>query len=51
VAYAGPYPDSAAAEAAVEELAADGFGGAYARCAGTEAECGSREGDDEGDDD
>lgn len=46
VAYAGPYPDSAAAEAAVGELAADGFDGAYARCAGTEDECGTQDDDD-----
>lgn len=39
VAYAGPYPDRAAAEAAVDELGADGIDGAYVRCAGTDKEC------------
>lgn len=39
VAYAGPYPDRATAEAAVGALADDGVGGAYARCAGTVADC------------
>lgn len=49
VAYAGPYADRAAAESAVDDLAADGFGGAYARCAGTEDECGSPDDDNEDD--
>jgi hypothetical protein len=40
VAYAGPYPDRAAADAAVDALATEGFDGAYARCAGTRQECG-----------
>lgn len=49
VAYAGPYPDRAAAEAAVDALAADGVEGAYVRCAGTDKECKGDVG--EGDDD
>lgn len=44
VAYAGPYPDRDAADAAVDELAADGFAGAYSRCVGSREEC--RGGDD-----
>jgi hypothetical protein len=44
VAYAGPYPDRATAEAAVSALADDGIGGAYARCAGTVADCSSSDG-------
>jgi hypothetical protein len=54
VAYAGPYPDSATAEAAVGALADDGIGGAYARCAGTVADCtggGNGNGGDGDDDD
>jgi hypothetical protein len=53
VAYAGPYPDSATAEAAVSALADDGIGGAYARCAGTVADCagGGNGNGDGGDDD
>jgi hypothetical protein len=39
VAYAGPYPDADAATAAVGALAADGFTGAYVRCAGSEKDC------------
>jgi hypothetical protein len=39
VAYAGPYPDADAATAAVEALAADGFTGAYVRCAGSDKDC------------
>jgi hypothetical protein len=45
VAYAGPYPDKGAAEAAVPALAEDGFGGAYVRCAGTKDECKGNDGD------
>lgn len=41
VAFAGPYRDEAAARAVIGKLAADGFGGAYVRCAGTKKECGS----------
>jgi cell division septation protein DedD len=48
VAYAGPYPDRAAAEAAIQSLAQDGFSGTYVRCAGTKDEC---KGGDEDDDD
>lgn len=40
VAYAGPYPDADAARAARDEVHADGFSGAYVRCAGTVADCG-----------
>jgi cell division septation protein DedD len=40
VAFAGPYPDRGAAEAAVVDLEGDGFTGTYARCAGTEEACG-----------
>ena len=39
VAYAGPFADRPAAEAAVAALATDGFGGAYARCAGSTEDC------------
>ena len=39
VAYVGPFPDVAAAEAAVGELQADGFTAAYPRCVGTDDEC------------
>ncbi|MET0727673.1 MAG: SPOR domain-containing protein [Acidimicrobiales bacterium] len=42
VAFAGPYPDPAAAEAAVGEVEADGWTGAYARCAGSVEDCGRR---------
>lgn len=54
VAYAGPYPDRATAEAAVGALADDGVDGAYARCAGTVADCnangnGNENGGDGGD--
>lgn len=45
VAYAGPYTDHAAADAAVDQLASRGIGGAYVRCAGTEKQC--REGRDD----
>jgi cell division septation protein DedD len=48
VAYAGPYPDRAAAEAAIASLEADGFAGTYVRCAGTKDAC---KGGDEDDDD
>ena len=48
VAYAGPYPDRATAEAAIGSLEQDGFGGTYVRCAGTKQEC---KGGDEDDDD
>ncbi len=39
VAFAGPYPDRPAAEAAVGDLEADGISGTYARCAGPEDAC------------
>jgi hypothetical protein len=39
VAYAGPYADARAAEAAVEQLAGDGVPGAYVRCVGSEKDC------------
>jgi hypothetical protein len=39
VAYTGPYPDRAAADAAVTALAGDGFDGAYARCVGSTEDC------------
>ena len=39
VVFAGPYPDSSTAEAAVAELEGDGVAGTYARCAGTEEAC------------
>lgn len=39
VAYAGPYPDARAADAAVDALAADGIEGAYVRCAGSRKDC------------
>lgn len=48
VAYAGPYPDARAAEAAIDALAADGFSGAYVRCVGSKQAC---SGDDNGHDD
>lgn len=41
VAFAGPYRDATAARAVTDKLAADGFAGAYVRCAGTKKECGS----------
>jgi SPOR domain len=40
VAYVGPYPEVGGANVAVGELAAAGYGGAYPRCIGTDAECG-----------
>jgi len=49
VAYAGPYPDAAAAAAAEPAVESDGWPGAYVRCAGAEAGCGGS-GDDDGDD-
>ena len=39
VAYVGPFPGVAAAEAAKDELIADGYTAAYARCVGTAEEC------------
>jgi hypothetical protein len=39
VAFAGPYPDAATANAEVEPLAGAGFPGAYVRCVGTTEEC------------
>lgn len=50
VAYAGPYPDATAAAAAEPGVEADGWPGAYVRCAGTAADCGGDDDeDDEGD--
>lgn len=49
VAYAGPYPDVAAARAAEPAVEADGWPAAYVRCAGTAEQCPG--GDDGGDDD
>ncbi|MEQ1787489.1 MAG: SPOR domain-containing protein [Acidimicrobiales bacterium] len=40
VAYVGPFPDVAAAEAAKDALVADGYTAAYTRCVGTTEECG-----------
>lgn len=58
VAYAGPYPDPAAATAAEAEVEADGWTAAYVRCVGSTADCGEPEGgggdggdDPDGDDD
>lgn len=51
VAYAGPYPDAAAAQAAEPAIEADGWTGAYVRCAGTVEECGGAPAADGGDDD
>jgi hypothetical protein len=45
VAFAGPYRDATSARAVIDKLAADGFSGAYVRCAGTKKECGSGQGD------
>ncbi len=45
VAFAGPYREPTSARAVIDKLAADGFGGAYVRCAGTKKECGSGQGD------
>ncbi len=39
VAYVGPFPDVAAAEAAKAELVAAGYGASYSRCVGTAEEC------------
>lgn len=50
VAYAGPYPDPAAATAAEPEVEADGWTAAYVRCVGSAADCGGSEPDDGGDD-
>jgi hypothetical protein len=50
VAYAGPYPDRRAADAAATALADDGITGAYVRCAGTQKEC-NAQGSEKGNDD
>lgn len=53
VAYAGPFADADLAGSALEDLAADGFDGAYVRCVGSKKECddaGKGRGND-GDDD
>ena len=39
VAYVGPFPDDAAAQAAADQLVADGYESAYPRCVGTAEEC------------
>ena len=39
VAYVGPFPDVAGAEAAKAELVAGGYTAAYSRCVGTAEEC------------
>jgi len=39
VAYVGPFPDAAGAQAAVNQLVADGYSAAYARCVGTDDQC------------
>ena len=39
VAYTGPYPSAAAAEAGKAKLIGDGYRAAYTRCVGTTAEC------------
>lgn len=39
VAYAGPYPSAAEAEAATAALADKGWTGAYTRCVGTQDQC------------
>jgi len=39
VAYVGPFPDVAAADAAKDELIAAGYSAAYTRCVGTAEEC------------
>jgi hypothetical protein len=39
VAYVGPFPDCAGAQAATAQLVADGYGSAYPRCVGTAEEC------------
>lgn len=58
VAYAGPYPDAAAAAEAEGPVEADGWTGAYVRCVGTTDDCGGPDqhadedqGDDDGDED
>lgn len=40
VAYVGPFDDAAAAQTATDDLIADGYTAAYARCVGTAEECG-----------
>jgi len=47
VAYAGPYDDAAAGRAAEAAVEADGWPGAYLRCAGTVDACGGTEQADE----
>lgn len=39
VAYVGPFPDVAAADAAKDDLIAAGYSAAYTRCVGTAEEC------------
>ena len=40
VAYVGPFDDAPAAQAATDDLIADGYGAAYPRCVGTAEDCG-----------
>ncbi|MGQ0833155.1 MAG: SPOR domain-containing protein [Microthrixaceae bacterium] len=50
VAYAGPYPDRRAADAAVAALKDDAITGAYVRCVGTQKQCNAKDGEkDNGD--
>ncbi|MFP5255414.1 MAG: SPOR domain-containing protein [Acidimicrobiia bacterium] len=51
VAYAGPYPDAAAAAAEQPVLEADGWSGAYVRCVGAVADCGEPDPDGDGGED
>jgi len=40
VAYVGPFPEAGPAQAAVSDLAANGYTASYVRCVGTADECG-----------
>ncbi|MFZ6004627.1 MAG: SPOR domain-containing protein [Actinomycetota bacterium] len=54
VAYAGPFADADLAGSALDDLAGDGFDGAYVRCVGSKKECddaGKGRGNDGGGDD
>jgi hypothetical protein len=39
VAYTGPFPDAAAAQASADQLKGDGYTSAYPRCVGTAEQC------------
>ena len=39
VAYTGPFPDAAAAQAGADQLKGDGYTSAYPRCVGTAEQC------------